>query len=49
MGVQGVDGGIVIFILVGLNSWSVIIFDQLNVVSFLEAIFRYCFTVDGEH
>ena len=49
MGVQGVDWGIVIFILVGLNSWSVIIFDQLNVVYFRVAIFHYFFTVDGEH
>ena len=49
MGVQGVDGGIVILILVGLNSWSVIFFDKLDFVSFLYAIFHYCFTVDGEH
>ena len=38
MGVQGVDGGIVILILVGLNNWSVIfVFDQLNFGFMLDA------------
>ena len=45
MGVQGVDGGIVILILVSLNSWSVkFVSDQLNV-----KLVHNLFEVDREH
>ena len=51
MGVQGVDGGIIILILVGLNSWCVIYaFDQLNFGYFLDAkLVHSFFEVDREH